>query len=420
MSAFNQPESDSEDELPPGWEERATLEGEVYYANHNIKLTQWTHPRTGRKKRVAGSLPFGWERKILPDGKIIYVDHENQKTTYSDPRLAFAVETDSDKSDFRQRFDASTSCMQILHGLDLSTRLAVVTGANSGIGFETARSLAMHGCKVILACRDQVKGEQAVGRIRSERANVCCQSMQLDLSSLSSVRLFAAQFLSEYKSLDILILNAGVFGLEFKQTEDQLETMFQVNFLSHFYLCHLLKSAVAKSTMKKIVVVSAEAHRFASISHQSDLKPHLLSPPSPECFVSTYNYNNSKLFCLMFALEAHKRWNAKHNLRIISVHPGNMVSSSLSRNWWIYRLLFAVARPFSKSVQQAASPTIFAAATPEMATASGIYINNCFPCLPSEVALNENLRKNLWDVSKQLVLDRLSSKYGGVKSLCDL
>ena len=86
------------------------LEGEVYYANHNTRFTQWTHPRTGRKKRVSGSLPFGWDRKILPDGKVIYVDHENGKTTYTDPRLAFALETtedgDFDKSNFRQRFDA--------------------------------------------------------------------------------------------------------------------------------------------------------------------------------------------------------------------------------------------------------------------------------------------------------------------------
>jgi WW domain-containing oxidoreductase len=86
-------------------------EGDVYYANHNTRSTQWTHPRTGRKKRVAGSLPFGWDRKILPDGKVVYVDHESMTTTYTDPRLAFAVETSPDgeafdSNSFRQRFDA--------------------------------------------------------------------------------------------------------------------------------------------------------------------------------------------------------------------------------------------------------------------------------------------------------------------------
>ena len=122
----------------------------------------------------------------------------------------------------------STSSLQILHGLDLSTRVAIVTGANTGIGFETARSLALHGCQVILACRDLSKAEQAVGKIRSERGHARCSPLHLDLSSLSSVRTFAAQFLKHQSSLDMLVLNAGVFGLGFSQTEDGLETMFQV------------------------------------------------------------------------------------------------------------------------------------------------------------------------------------------------
>jgi len=86
----------------------------------------------------------------------------------------------------------STSCLQILHGLDLFTRTAVVTGANTGIGFETARSLALHGCHVVLACRDLSKAEAAVGKIRSERANVRCTAMKLDLASLASVREFSS------------------------------------------------------------------------------------------------------------------------------------------------------------------------------------------------------------------------------------
>ena len=142
-----------------------------------------------------------------------------------------------------------------------------------------------------------------------------------------------------------------------------------------------------------------------------------LSPPARECFTSTYAYNNSKLFCLMFALEAHWRWNSKDNLRFIAVHPGNMVSSSLSRNWWIYRIIFTAVRPFSKSLQQAASPAIFAAVAPEMGSASGIYVNNCFPCQPSPVALNEQLRKTLWTVSEQILRQRLDARVPGIKNL---
>jgi WW domain-containing oxidoreductase len=82
--------------ITPGWEERATIEGEVFYANHLGKATQWTHPRTGKKKCVSGAMPFGWERKILADGKVVYVNHEEQKTTFTDPRLAFAKEIHQD------------------------------------------------------------------------------------------------------------------------------------------------------------------------------------------------------------------------------------------------------------------------------------------------------------------------------------
>lgn len=120
---MNLPETDSEDELPPGWEERVTVDGSVFYANHLTKATQWTHPRTGKKKRVSGELPFGWERCTDKDtGKVLYVDHENKRTTYTDPRLAFAVEEKEHVHDFRQRFDASSTALQVsIHGNNAHT-----------------------------------------------------------------------------------------------------------------------------------------------------------------------------------------------------------------------------------------------------------------------------------------------------------
>ncbi|CAG0892197.1 unnamed protein product [Darwinula stevensoni] len=106
-------DSDSEDELPPGWEERATPQGQVFYVNHVDKSTQWTHPRTGKRKKVAGELPFGWKEQVEPDGTILFIDTVNNKTTYSDPRLAFAVELKDDKNDIRQRFDSFSTAMQV-------------------------------------------------------------------------------------------------------------------------------------------------------------------------------------------------------------------------------------------------------------------------------------------------------------------
>eukprot|EP00058_Branchiostoma_floridae_P002011 XP_002587499.1 hypothetical protein BRAFLDRAFT_61292 [Branchiostoma floridae] len=126
-------DTDSEDELPPGWEERVTTDGRVYYANHREKTTQWVHPSSGKRKRVLGELPYGWEQCTDDEGRIYYVDHVTRITTYTDPRLAFAVPEDKE---WRQRFDGHSTALQVLQGRDLSGRVAMVTGANCGIGEE--------------------------------------------------------------------------------------------------------------------------------------------------------------------------------------------------------------------------------------------------------------------------------------------
>ncbi|XP_064169887.1 WW domain-containing oxidoreductase isoform X6 [Anguilla rostrata] len=160
-------DTDSEDELPPGWEERTTKDGWVYYANHDEMKTQWEHPKTGKKRRCAGDLPYGWEQETDDKGQVFYVDHINKRTTYFDPRQAFTVEDVQHKP---KRYDANTPALEILQGRDLSDRVVVITGANSGIGFETARSFALHGAHVVLACRNKTRANEAVGLIQKEWA----------------------------------------------------------------------------------------------------------------------------------------------------------------------------------------------------------------------------------------------------------
>lgn len=159
-----------------------------------------THPRTGRTKRLTRELPIGWEKRFDDvQQKTVFYNNQTQQTTNVDPRLAFAAEEPPmNIAQVRQRYDGSTSALQILHGKDLHGRLAVVTGANSGIGFETARSLAFHGCEVILACRSRSSTEEAIERIAKERPN--CRSrlrwMELDLASFKSV----CQFVENVKT----------------------------------------------------------------------------------------------------------------------------------------------------------------------------------------------------------------------------
>ncbi|XP_037085369.1 WW domain-containing oxidoreductase-like [Pollicipes pollicipes] len=398
-------DSDSEDELPPTWEERVSLDGRVFYVNHTEKVTQWRHPRTGKKKNVPQELPFGWEKVVDREGKVVYVDHESRTTSLTDPRLAFAVEEqEGGEEGIRQRFDGSSSALQVLHGRDLSGRVALITGANSGIGYETARSLAYHGCRVIFACRDLEKARAAVDTIRSERANSVCDVIHLDLASLASVRECAAEFHRRHRHLHMLILNAAVFAPPHTLTEDGLESQFGVNHLGHFYLTLLLEPALARTRGARVVVVSSESHRLSRLSAEDFTLENLSRPASK--YVGIVAYNDSKLCNNLFASELNRRWCSK-GITSSSLHPGNMVSSSLGRHWWVWRALFTVVRPFTKSLQQAASTSVYAATAPELEGFGGLYINNCCACPQSDASDDRERADRLWRLSEQLITDRL-------------
>lgn len=152
--------------------------------------------------------------------------------------------------------------LKVLHGRDLSGQIAIITGANAGIGFETAKSLAKHGCHVVFACRDLTSAENAIDEIAKEKPRAAdeCRALKLDLSSLSDVLAFAEQIKKSYSVINMLILNAGVFGLGYSTTVDGYETTFQVCHLSHFYLTLLLQPLFTKGS--RIIVISSESHRY--------------------------------------------------------------------------------------------------------------------------------------------------------------
>uniref|UniRef100_A0A6A7FS96 WW domain-containing oxidoreductase n=2 Tax=Hirondellea gigas TaxID=1518452 RepID=A0A6A7FS96_9CRUS len=395
------PETDSEDELAPGWEERCTLNGEVFYAHHGSKSTQWTHPRTGKKKTVSGALPLGWERQHDDDGSVKFVHRETGRETYTDPRLAFAVEETTGLHDLRQRFDASSTGLQVLHGRDLSGQVAIVTGANSGIGYETARTFAFHGCTVVLACRDVERGRAAMARIKKQRPFADCHVLRLELSSLASVKRFAQDVVTAFKGVHILVLNAGAFNAPHQLTEDGMESTYQVNHLSHFYLAQLLLTTM-QACDARIVWLSAESHRFASMTHSDDICEAVLSPASRKSFVPILAYNNSKLCNLLAAFELQRRF-GYYGISSYAVHPGNVVSTGLVRNSWLYSALFALVRPWSKSLQQACASSVYCACSPDVARCGGVYVNGCMPCMPSRQSLDPVLAYRLYNLNIRLI-----------------
>ncbi|XP_038069483.1 WW domain-containing oxidoreductase-like [Patiria miniata] len=398
-------DTDSEDELPAGWEERSTSDGRVFYANHQSRDTQWEHPKTGKQKRITGELPYGWTAEEDDQSRRIFVDHLNKRTTYTDPRLAFAQEESGKPGVLHQRFDAFSTSFGVLQGRDLSDKYAIITGANSGIGFETARSLALHGVHVVMACRNLKAANQAAAKIKEEMSLADVQTMHLDLASFRSVKQFSDSYKLRGWPLHILICNAGVFGIKWQLTEDGLERTFQVNYLSHYYLVRQLEDVLIKSSPARVVLVSCEAHRFLDISsNKLDLNRVCLASTE---YRSLCAYGQSKLCMILLSQHLHRRLSDK-GVTSNAVHPGNMIYTNLKNSWWGWRLLFLLVRPFTKSKQQGAATTVYCATARELEGHGGMYFNHCQLCEASEEANNEDLATALWQLSDSLIKERLS------------
>lgn len=393
-------DSDSDDELPTGWEERVTDDGRIFYACHRTKQTQWRHPLTGKQKKVASELPYGWESRCNSDGQVYFYNHIENKVAYVDPRLAFKEDERTNDGQVKQRFDASSTALQVLQGRDLTDHYVIVTGANSGIGFETARSLALHGAHVVLACRNMRSCNRVVNSILNERPQAKVVAMHMDLMSLNSVKEFAGLYLSKELPLHILVLNAGIFSFPYVLSVDGYEAIFQTNHLGHFYLVHLLKSVLFKSAPCRIIVVTSESHRFTDLN--KDTMCELLLSPPPEGFRSIFSYNLSKMCNVLFALELHRRW-SHGKIYTYAVHPGNMIATGISRNWCLWKVLFLLVRPFAKSKQQGAATSVFCATAKELEGIGGYYFNNCFQCAPAEAALDVEAGRRLWEISRRMV-----------------
>ncbi|KAM8862021.1 WW domain-containing oxidoreductase [Synchiropus picturatus] len=392
-------DTDSEDELPPGWEERSTKDGWVYYANHDEMKTQWEHPKTGKKKRCAGDMPYGWEQEVDVKGLPIYVDHINKRTTYFDPRQAFTVEDVVLKP---KRYDGNTAALEILQGRDLSDKVVLITGGNAGIGFETARSFALHGAYVILACRNLSRANKAVSLLKEEWHKARVEAMMCDLASLRCVREFAESFKAKKLPLHILICNAAVCTQPWNLTEDGLESTFQICHLGHFLLVQCLQDVLRRSAPARVIVVSSESHRFTDLMDSCGKVDLALLSPSKKDYWSMLAYNRAKLCNILFSNELHRRL-SPYGITSNALHPGNIMYTSIHRSWWLMTLLFTLARPFTKSMQQGAATTVYCAVAPELEGLGGMYFNNCFRCLPSLQAQDQDCAASLWDLSERLV-----------------
>jgi NAD(P)-dependent dehydrogenase (short-subunit alcohol dehydrogenase family) len=238
---------------------------------------------------------------------------------------------------------------------DLTGRRAVVTGANTGLGYETAKALAAKGCHTILACRDREKAEAARRAISDPYPEATVDVLILDTGSIASVRSFAENFRKDYDSLDILINNAGIMTTPYFQTEEGFEGQLAVNYLGHFLLTGLLLPSLEAAPAARVVTLYSLAHRLGGIQFDDIHFARGYEPGK--------SYYQSKMACLMFALELNQRLiKAGHKTRSVAAHPG-MSQSDLYRH--LPRLLRMITGMMGslllQPAEQGALPALYAA-----------------------------------------------------------
>jgi len=285
-------------------------------------------------------------------------------------------------------------------------RLAIVTGATGGLGFETALGLAQAGAEVVLAGRNPEKGRIAVESIMRSLPSAKAAFEMLDLASLMSVRAFAEQMIARGKPLDLLINNAGVMDLPTRGlTEDGFEIQFGTNHLSHFALTGWLLPLLRSARSARVVNVSSLAHRGGEIDFDN--------LQAERSYRSWSAYQQSKLANLLFTFELQRRSDT-HGWGLMSnaAHPGYARTDLIANGpgtKGVRGMLSKILRPLSHSAADGALPTLFAATSVE-AERMGYYGPKGFyelkgPVAPAYVApqaRDETSARKLWEVSEKL------------------
>ncbi|KAG9276478.1 retinol dehydrogenase 12, like [Astyanax mexicanus] len=276
----------------------------------------------------------------------------------------------------------------------LDGKTVLITGANTGIGKETAIDLAKRGARIIMACRDMEKADGALKEVIEASGNQDVVTKKLDLADTKSIREFAQMINSEEKQVNILINNAGVMVCPYGKTADGFEMQIGVNHMGHFLLTFLLMDLIKKSSPARIVNVSSMAHKWGTINID-DIN-------SEKSYDKSKAYSQSKLANVLFT-----RCLAKHldgtGVTVYVLHPG-VVQTELWRHLnRAQQGVMWMVKPFTKTSVQGAQTTIYCAVAPELETESGKYYSDCAPASCSNAAMDDDMAKRLWDLSCKML-----------------
>lgn len=281
---------------------------------------------------------------------------------------------------------------------DLQGKIIIITGANSGIGYEAARALAAKNAAVIMACRNLEKGQKALEQIRAETSDANLKLMQLDMANMDSVGKFAQEFLSEFNKLDVLINNAGVMATPYGKTADGLEMQIGTNHFGHFLLTGLLFDLLKSTLNSRVVTVSSYAHFMGKINFD-DLN-------SEKSYQKWLAYGQSKLANVLFAYELNRKTSQESgNPLSVVVHPG-YAATNLQHTSWFFNMLNPI---MAQSQEMGALPTLYAASSPnieggEYIGPDGFLGQRGFPkkARSSRASYDRETARRLWEISVEV------------------
>lgn len=318
------------------------------------------------------------------------------------------------------RFGFESTAEEVAAGVDLTGKVAVVTGASGGLGAETARVLASRGARVLIAARDVAKAEGVAASIRSSTGNDAVEVGAVELGSLPSVRGFAEATRAKLPAIHLLVNNAGVMACPLARTEQGFEAQFGTNHLGHFLLTGLLLPSLRAAGGARVVCVSSSGHRFGPVN---------LDDPNYErrAYDKWEAYGQAKTANIWHAIELDRREQAR-GVRALAIHPGMIVTelgrhltdddrkALLARVAEAAKSAGASATPGAsrwKSPQQGAATQVYAAVAPELKGRGGLYLEDCHVAGPSPSlaspggyapwALDADGAAKLWTLSEKLV-----------------
>ena len=273
---------------------------------------------------------------------------------------------------------------------NMTGKICVVTGANAGIGKETAIGLAKLGATVVIVCRVAGRGENALREIKQKSGNDRVELMICDFSSQKSIRRFTDEFKRQYDRLDVLVNNAGVFLRQRSLTEDGIESTFAINHLGYFLVTNLLLDLMKKSTPSRIVNVASTAHKYGKLDVNAWV--------SAREYSSFAAYANSKLANVLFTNELARRLEGT-GVTANCLHPG-AVASNLFRG--LPGFLEALIRLVTISPERGARTSIYLASSLEVEGITGKYFARRRPEKSSEASYDLEAARRLWEVSEEL------------------